>query len=324
MTEPRNDQDAARAALDRLPTPEHRAGFWDDLDRRLNDERRVVVASPRAGDVLDLRSLAEHDGIAPRKARRRMLLPAAAVVLLVGAIAATLLATREDRHATVTLHPPSTSTTVATTTTPATPAEASATVLQWLERLAAGDMRGAWDLLGPTAREGWGSYDAFAAARSGFAEGMATWLTAANRKIGTATVTSDAAGAFYVVTITGTRQVEGNVEDGVVSIVVREDPAGRLSLEPFSPQSAGLTITPPASPSSTLTIQPPTADGELFVVLDRDGAAEPVRIDDAGSATFRPPGGWTPGRHVATAVMVTSSGTPMSAAVVFDIANATR
>jgi len=339
MTQRADHDDVVRAALDRVPTPEHEFGFWHELDRRLDHlppspiglqsplgtqdhmaPGREITTAPATLAILEAR---------PAKGRARpprWLLVAAAVVIVAsvaGAIGAIGGSDKGDVH--VGTQPPSPT----STSVPPATATAQDAALAWLDKMAAGDLRSAWDALGPTAKDAWPSFDAFAAARSSFSEGIASWATADGRQAGTVAVGPAGQPAFYVTTITGVRHAEGTTEDGAIAIIVRDEGAGRHTIEPFSPAgSAGLQLTAPASAahapsvdrSAPVTATAPTDTARLQFVLDRDTAVVEPTQNRAGQAQYAPPQGWSPGRHVVTAVLVSGTGAPMATAVVFQVA----
>jgi hypothetical protein len=205
-------------------------------------------------------------------------------------------------------------------------AAAQAATLDWIDLLAAGDMAGAWELLGPAAQAGWGSYEAFEEARTAFAEGFATWASAEGRQVGVATVARTDQGALHVVTLTGVRAPEGNREDGAVALPVREDTNGRYLVEPPSPAGA-LTVE---FTSPVPAAMPPVVDAEEAVVVATagpssglylvvDGEVVTPVLGSGGTASYVPPGGWIPGRHAVAAVVDSGAG-PAATAIVFDVA----
>jgi hypothetical protein len=143
-----------------------------------------------------------------------------------------------------------------------------------------------------------------------------------------ATVTRTDEGALHVVTLTGVRYPEGNREDGALAFAVREDADGNYLVEPPSPAGA-VTVqftvpTPSARPrtigageAAVVATSGPVTALYLFV----DGESEPVTpaLGSDGTASHVPPGGWSPGRHVVTALVDGDAG-PAATAVVFEVA----
>jgi hypothetical protein len=190
-------------------------------------------------------------------------------------------------------------------------------------------MESAWERLGPAAQAGWGSFAAFEDARTAFAEGFGTWASAEGRQAGVATVTRTDQGTLHVVTLTGVRYPEGNREDTAVALPVWEDADGNYLVEPPSPAgAAGVQFTapepsptPPAigagDPVVVATSGPVTV---LSLVVDQDGEVVTPVLGSDGTASYVPPDGWSPGRHVVTAALLGADGSTGAAAVVFDVA----
>ena len=55
------------------------------------------------------------------------------------------------------------------------------------------------------------------------------------------------------------------------------------------------------------------------LVIDRDGAVVEPTQHRPGQVQYAPQQGWSPGRHVVTAVLVSGTGAPMATAVVFQV-----
>lgn len=349
MTDRRDGSGDARAAFRRLPTPDHRPDFWDELEHRLETEPRegpseeqpAVPPPPRPADPEgDGDEVIELPATAPVRRRPPRWLAAAALLVVV-AVAATVvgIVTGDDDQRIDVADPPTTSAPAATSE----PAPASTSIvvepgadaqgaqdaaLEWIDLLAAGDMAAAWERLGPTAQAGWGSYDEFEGARTDFAEGLGLWSTAERREVGAVTVIEfPDGGALHVVTLTGVRRPEGMEEDSAFALAVREEPDGTYLVEPPSPAGsepvAFTTPVPDTVPAQIAADDPVVVSSEpgadLAVVIDRDGDVVPLDVDAAGQATYRPSDGWSAGRHVVTAVQVGDDGSPSAAAIALQV-----
>jgi hypothetical protein len=311
-----------RRALNRIATPDHDPTFWTELERHL-DERPDPLPGTRR------RSLADRLGgrLLPAHPRSASLVAAAFAIILV-VVAVTLTVRQDDTVDVGTVDIPSdTYGPSATTEAAASGAKkrAQAMALDWIERLASGDLAGAWELLGPAARAGWRGFEDFSAARTSFAEGFALWASAENRQVGTVELATNTDRPTYVVTITGTRTIEGTNEDGAASLVVVDGDDGGLVVEPFAPTSAGITFThnssddrsPTIGSNEPLEVTAPVA-GQLWLAIDRDDEVAEVALDADRTASYVPSDGWTRGRHVLTAVVM-SEGVPITATTLFDV-----
>lgn len=326
---------ASSEPLRHLPTPEHGPTFWADLDARLSQQDDATVALapnpppppiPTAPPLTVPAEVSEapllRDGGDRRSARfpRSALLVAAAIVALVGVtIVRTAVHDRAEHHVMVTNPSPTTG-----VSSPA--AEAKAEAVAWLDALSHGDMRIAWDHLGPAARGSWSTYDQFAAGRTEFSEGLATWANADDLNVGAVALDSTSGPATFVVTLTGTRHVEGMDETGGIPMLVQQTATGGYTVEPFFPAGStgaqleiqGVGNAAQISPDTPVTLTAPPG-GRLILVLDRDQATVTPSRTAMGAASYRPPGGWTPGRHTVTAV-ITGTPAPLADVIVFDVA----
>lgn len=319
---------AARPPLGRMMTPAHRDGFWADVDAGLRAEARrmsPITVAATAGEA----DVAPAPARAGRPARRAFTLSAAAILLAV--VVATLGLENDDRTgqigAATGTDPP------APTQDDNGPAGARAAAVDWIAALAAGDMRGAWEDLGPASKEAWASYEAFEAARASFTEGLAQWASAERLEVTATTVRTGPGSPVHVVTFSGRRHLLGTPVDGGYAVVVREPAPGTYELEPFTPQGTiGLQFVRPApgdqpspwSPGEPVVIAVPDAEAEAVLVVDR--APDPVQPVATGRPTpegvelsYRPEAGWSPGRHVVTAFAVYGDGTPAATAAVLQV-----
>jgi hypothetical protein len=211
-------------------------------------------------------------------------------------------------------------TTATAGTTPATVAdrrdEARVTALAWIDHLAAGETRAAWDLLGPATRRDWGSYDRFADARTGFAEGLGSWASAPDRTVSTTTVSTDV-GKVHVVTFSGVRQAEGMTELATEAIVVIDDRPGRQLVERRVLTAGAPTATAPEQRYDPVRVTGLPPETGVVMIVDDDGLFSITR--DGDTAVHRPASGWSPGRHTVTAVVIKGPDVPMALPVVFDL-----
>ncbi len=319
---------AARPPLGRMMTPAHRDGFWADVDAALRAEARrmspiTVATAAREADVTP------PPARAPRPARRAFTLSAAAILLAV--VVAALGLENGDRAGQIgtatRTDPP------ATTPDDNGAAGARAAAVDWIAALAAGDMRAAWEDLGPVSKEAWASYEAFEGARASFAQGLAQWASAERLQVTATTVRTGPGGPVHVVTFSGQRHLLGTPVDGAYAVVVREPAPGTYELEPFTPQGTiGLQFVRPApgdqpspwSPGEPVVIAVPDAEAEAALVVDgAPDAVQPVatgrRTPEGVELSYRPEGGWPPGRHVVTAFAVYGDGTPAATAAVLQV-----
>ncbi|MGH2817378.1 MAG: hypothetical protein ACRDJS_02815 [Actinomycetota bacterium] len=119
----------------------------------------------------------------------------------------------------------------------------------WIEAMGAGDRERAWDLLTARAQ---GRFDTYAdfAADTGLAEGWATWAFAEDAEYYHHDLPSgDRPTRVVIVTIAGTRQLEGTTERGASAMAVHVDgdralvdpfvADGGTNIEPVTPREGG-------------------------------------------------------------------------------------
>jgi len=131
-----------------------------------------------------------------------------------------------------------------------------------------------------------------------------------------------------VVTLTGVRYPEGNREDGALALPVWEDTEGNYVVEPPSPSGAAsvqftvpvASATPPTiGADETVVVETSGPMILLSLVIDRDEEVVTPPFPSDGTASHVPAKGWSPGRHVVTAVMLGDEGAATTA-VVFEVA----
>lgn len=323
----------ANPSLGRMMTPAHRDGFWEDVDAALRDEAErmspITVAPATGAGRTRTPPAAPRPPRPPRPARRAFTLSAAAV-LLAAVVAALGLENGE---------PGGQLGTAAGTDPPIAaqeatgPAGARAAAVAWIDALAAGDMRRAWEELGPASKEAWASYEAFEGARGSFTEGLARWASVDGIERTVATVRTGPRGPLHVVTFSGERRLLDTPVDGAYAVVVREPAAGDYELEPFTPQGTiGLQFVAPVpgdqpapwSPNEPVVIAVPAAETDVALVID--GSPNPVppiapgrESQEGVELAYRPQAGWSPGRHVVTAFALYGDGTPAATAAVLQV-----
>lgn len=320
----------ARPPLGRMMTPAHRDGFWEDVDTALRNEAGrmspVTVAPATGAGRAPTPPAAPRP---PRPARRAFTLSAAAVLLaaVVGALGLEN-GERGGQIGTAAGTGPPTSTQEGTG-----PAGARTAAVEWIDALAAGDMRRAWEGLGPASKEAWASYEAFEGARGSFAEGLARWASVDGLEITAATVRTGPRGPLHVVTFSGERRLLGTPVDRAYAVVVREPVPGEYEVEPFTPQGTiGLQFVAPVpgdqpapwSPDEPVVIAVPAAQTDVALVVD--GSPSPVppvatgrQSEEGVELAYRPEAGWSPGRHVVTAFALYGEGTPAATAAVLEV-----
>jgi hypothetical protein len=256
-----SDRDLSVArALHSLPVPDHRLGFWAELDARLAaidaalaEQEHDTGSSPTVVEDAPSRfdagqwPLAEPLPIESgreRRARRRRVLLAVAVVLLVTAAGTALyLSRRADRD----LQPAGVSDpTPAMTPVPTTVAEPAAptpkAAVRAFVHTIGGDKEAAFAMLTAESRAFLGSAAQLA---SGFAREFSAWNSpGAIEQVNVMVARSPAGVRAAVVTYTGTVDIEGTPQPRTQAFaVVRERGAWRISLTATSVSaSAGAAI----------------------------------------------------------------------------------
>jgi hypothetical protein len=271
-------------ALRSMPVPDHRPGFWSELEARLavihaarSGQQRDPAIPPMVSDEmpssLDARELplAEPRLTESRRERRvrqrRVLLRVAAVVLITAAGTALILSRTDERNlgpndvpVTTTAVTPK-ATTVPATTTPVTPAPTTVseppartpqTAVQEFVQAIGGDSEAAFATLTNESREFLGSPAQLAA---GFAQEFGPWSSPSAIEQETVMVArSPAATQIAVVTYTGTFDVQGAPQPRTQAFaLLREGGAWRISLTAIAQSvSAGPAIdmiTPAVEPA---------------------------------------------------------------------------
>jgi hypothetical protein len=360
MTIDERDRVVARA-LRRLATPEHGPEFWAELDARLagvNEPTRAtvpdaVVTAVDDAPVIELRPAEGRERSTRRKTLRWTRIGPVAAAAAIIAVFAGVLGTRDggdDTNRRIVLAAPP-----ETTVAPAAPDSSAATsqpapqgsagvdtndvaqraAVGFIDALSTGDMKTAWDMLGPASRDTWQSYNAFNAARSGFSEGLGTWASATNRTVSTTTVLVDdkTGDSLHVVTFTGERRPEGMPTSDPYAMVVRVKAAGGVEAEPFTPHDTiGLRfVSPPkgdtparVAANATISVELPAGYRSIAFVVDGDAVSEGLGRGDAQNGSrasySAPSGGWAKGRQVVSAFAIYGDGTPAATAVMFEVA----
>jgi hypothetical protein len=340
MTIDERDRVVARA-LGRLPAPEHGPDFWAGVDARLaaaNEPPQPAARDAAVADgdapVIELRAAERSErSTRERSARRWTRVAPLAVAAAIVAVVAGVLATRDssdDARSRVVLAAPSETTLPLPNTNSPAPANgadevAERAAITFIDALSNGDLRTAWDMLGPASRDTWQSFDAFSGARSGFSEGLGTWASASNRTVSTTRVwVDDKTGAsLHVVTFMGERRPEGMLTTEPYAMVVRVKSAGGVDVEPFTPHdTVGLRLLKPVEVSpvsstedSPVVLETPTGTKSLALVVDADLVSTWSR--PSTRVAYSPARGWPRGNHLVTAFAVYADGTPAAMAVSF-------
>jgi hypothetical protein len=171
----------------------------------------------------------------------------------------------------------------------ADPGLAAPAARAWIEALAAGDRERAWDLLTAGAKASYDSYADFAT-DTGLAEGWATWASAEDVAYYHHNLASRGRSAVVVVTIAGTRQVEGTTERGAGAIVVHieDDRAlvnpfvdgGGTNIEPVTPREGGDSFEA-GKPISFEAYVPERQMEIYFLISTRPGPLAPAEMEAA-------------------------------------------
>ncbi|HEX4903281.1 MAG TPA: hypothetical protein VFV42_10765 [Acidimicrobiales bacterium] len=301
-------------ALRRLDVPDHGPDFWATLEAAMGDvggpERDRD--DPAGADVIEL------DGrrAASRRTRSRRLPVAVAAAAAAAALAlgvglpALQQSADGERQIDMAEGPRTTEsadTTLPEATGPApevpamTAAQAEANAVEWLDRLFAGDIEGAYGLLDDTSRAAM-SFEDFELLGSGLFEGAAAFAgEGIQREV---LQVETAAGAVSVVTFSGEVEREGMVEAAAYPVVVT--PSGihytldgpQLEIDSEYLDASGMTLTSP------LVMRIGEDVPEVWVwtvggganVLDPVEGRGPVEIDVEATAG--------PGTHLVTLLAV--------------------
>lgn len=310
-----------RSALGDAGVPPPRPGFWDELHRRVESE-----PSEHARRTSRTR--------ATRARRLTVAAGAVACVVLVGVLLVLLsqpsheeVEVRVGDREQVTLREES-------------PQEQAVDLaLSWMDRLAAGDVSGAWERLGLEARRHWGSQETFEEAHEFFAEGLAFWSEPDARTTAVSSFPYRERERMYVVTITGYRDAEELTGEVATAIMVAQDTAGRFRIAAFDPT---IYLGRPGFASSMPRLQPGrirasapvgvghVGDSDGLYILDGDGPVVTPHESDAwrprsGSRAGEvlPSGGWEPGPLLVTYVVLEGDAAPMASAVALVVAEDT-
>jgi hypothetical protein len=233
-------------ALRSMPVPDHRPGFWAELDARLaaiDAERAgqqhdtgisaaVVVEVPSRFDTGEW-PLAEPlpiESRRERRARRRRVLLAVAVVLLVTAGTTLVLSQRSDRDLKpVGVSDPTTAVTPVSTTVAQPSAQTPRAAVREFVDTISGDEEAAFAMLTAESRAFLGGAAQLAA---GFAQDFSSWSSPGAIEQENVMVARSPAGVrAAVVTYTGTVEIDGTPQPRTQAFaVVREEGTWRISL----------------------------------------------------------------------------------------------
>jgi hypothetical protein len=162
----------------------------------------------------------------------------------------------------------------------------------WIAALGEGDRKRAWDLMTARARARYDTYAAFKS-NTGLSEGWATWAFSKDVAYYHHTIASSGPTTVVVVTIAGTRQVEGTTERSAASMVVDVEEDGAL-VDPFA-GAGGTNIEPTGTlgdggpleagkPASLEAYVPERATDVYFLVSARPGPVTPAETEPDGKA----------------------------------------
>ncbi len=237
------DRDRAISrALNTMPVPEHRAGFWDRLDAAIAEEISVSIAPPTDTDTdSPTETTARPDTVTElrpaerRRAPRRWQFVGAAAAAVAAIVVAATLVTNNDRDVrTVNPADRGNEPEVSPTPPPGSASEiAGQAVADWLQAVAAGDADRAWELMGPQSQQYLGRQQ-FGEMVPSMAEGsFGQWTGPVDDlKVGTSFLPAPAEGAG-VTTYSGTIRPEGMEEFTSQAFPVRLV-GGRWTVEPFA------------------------------------------------------------------------------------------
>lgn len=308
-----DDDRRLRSALGDPGVPPPRPGFWDELQRKVESE-----TSEHARRTTRTRST---------RARRLVVAAgAAACVVLVGVLLV-LLSQPSGEEVEVRVGDGD----EVTLSEEAAQEQAVDLALSWIDRLAAGDVAGAWERFGLEARQHWGSQETFEEAHEFFADGLAFWSDPDSRTAAVSSFPYRERERMHVVTITGVRDAEELTGEVATAIMVAQDTAGRFRIAAFDPtivfgRPGFMSSMPRAQPGQLFASEPLRVglprDEDGLLVLNGDGPVVTPQDSDAWRPTvgsragaILPFGGWEPGPLVATYVVLEGDAAPMANAV---------
>jgi len=284
MTDEAVPQDSVvRTALQLLPIPPHGEGFWTDLDRTLDAEagppRPAETDTPASDEEPAERDLAVVPMAFRRPGNVVLLVLATAAAVLVGVAGAALLG---DRDATgpsdqevatglttvdLTESEPSTLPVISSRSEEA----ATEAVVQWVGQVQSGAAGEAWEALGPTARDHFGSEGAFAAQLATMAGEYAPWNGDPEDVVITPMPGEEP--VMAVVTLVGTLIIDG-------------EPQLRADVFPVRIDDDEVQIEPAGDATGVELVAPAAIDGELgstdevIIVVPTEAAETVLRLDD--------------------------------------------
>jgi hypothetical protein len=275
--------EVVRTALQLLPIPPHGEGFWADVDRALDAEEGPPRSAETDTQPTDDEPVERDRAIVPVAFRRpgnvALLALATAAAVLVGVAGAALLSDRDTTRPADQEVATGLTTLDLTETETALPeissrSEEAATeaVVRWVGQVQSGAATEAWDALGPTARDRFGTEDAFAAQLATMAGEYAPWSGDPDDVVITPMPGEEV--VMAVVTLVGTLVVDGELEL-------------RADVFPVRIDDDEVQIEPAADGTAVELVAPAAIDGELgptdevIVVVPTDAAAPVLRLDDS-------------------------------------------
>lgn len=299
------DRDAALGrSLRALDVPEHRPGFWDELDESLALGSNAGPGSSPAPRV----------GLVPPvgRRRRRLLVPAAGAVALGSVLTAALLA-RPSTTVQVRQAPPAaTAATAAPAPTPtADPSAPEQVAREWVRAVGAGDFERAWALTAPQSQAAVGGFEEFAGDAPELTERWGEWGAPEVRASATGRVASSASSAGAPAGASELAVVALERGDGRAEAVVLRSDAGGTRVEPFLDVAQATFRPEPGSRIDAaqpveleLSVQPDT----VTVLVDGREVPSPTPVPTGvgtSVVSFVLPPPQTPGpRHVVVLAVV--------------------
>jgi hypothetical protein len=296
-----------RTAVQMLPTPDHREGFWSELHALLDAEPPRSQASDAQRHLRQryepgLSAFVHHEpqelellpvaplGVVPPALRRRsnVVLSAVAVAAAVLVVVAGASLVREHADGDAETTDMAGSAAASSTSATSSPAVASLTgeasdipadaVLGWVGALEEGDTTTAWEALGPASQAHFGSRSEFAAEASALAEGYGAWSGVEPDEVIVTPVQSSGDAELVVVTLVGEIEQEGTLQHRADAFPVRIL-GGAAQVEPWGFAGELEVVVPEAVPADGAR---PVVDGddELVVVVPRGVEAPIIRLDD--------------------------------------------